>query len=41
MSINKDLNIDPYYENFYDSANPQYKQYNKVLFRPARAVQGT
>ena len=39
MSINKDLNIDPYYENFYDSANPQYKQYNKVLFRPARAVQ--
>lgn len=39
MGINKDLNIDPYYENFYDSANPQYKQYNKVLFRPARAVQ--
>lgn len=39
MAINKDLNIDPYYENFYDPENPQYKQYNKILFRPARAVQ--
>jgi len=39
MGINKDLNIDPYFENFYDPANPQYKQYNRILFRPARAVQ--
>lgn len=39
MGINKDLNIDPYFENFYDPENPQYKQYNRILFRPARAVQ--
>lgn len=39
MGINKDLNIDPYFENFYDPVNPQYKQYNKILFRPARAIQ--
>lgn len=39
MAINKDLNIDPYYENFYDTENPQYKQYNRILFKPGRAVQ--
>ena len=34
MGINKDLNVDPYYDDF-DEA----KQFNRVLFKPARAVQ--
>ena len=34
MGINTDLNVDPYYDDF-DEA----KQFNKVLFKPAKAVQ--
>jgi hypothetical protein len=34
MGINKDLNVDPYYDDFDES-----KQFNRVLFKPARAVQ--
>jgi len=34
MGINTDLNVDPYYDDF-DEA----KQFNRVLFKPAKAVQ--
>ena len=34
MSINKDLNVDPYYDDFDET-----KQFNRVLFKPSRAVQ--
>ncbi len=34
MGINTDLNVDPYYDDFDES-----KQFNKVLFKPAKAVQ--
>ena len=34
MGINTDLNIDPYFDDFDET-----KQFNRVLFRPARAVQ--
>ena len=34
MSINTDLNVDPYFDDF----DPE-KQYHRVLFKPARAVQ--
>ena len=34
MGINTDLNIDPYFDDF-----DQTKQFSRVLFRPARAVQ--
>ena len=34
MSINKDLNVDPYYDDFDET-----KQFNRVLFKPAKAVQ--
>jgi len=34
MSINKDLNVDPYYDDYDES-----KQFNRILFTPAKAVQ--
>ena len=34
MGINTDLNVDPYYDDFDES-----KQFNRVLFKPAKAVQ--
>lgn len=34
MGINTDLNIDPYFDDYDET-----KQFNRVLFRPARAVQ--
>ena len=34
MGINKDLNVDPYYDDFDED-----KQFNRVLFKPSRAVQ--
>lgn len=34
MGINTDLNIDPYFDDFDET-----KQFNRVLFKPARAVQ--
>ena len=34
MGINTDLNVDPYYDDFAES-----KQFNRVLFKPAKAVQ--
>ena len=34
MSINKDLNVDPYYDDFDET-----KQFNRVLFKPSKAVQ--
>ena len=34
MGINTDLNVDPYYDDFNEE-----KQFNRVLFKPAKAVQ--
>jgi hypothetical protein len=34
MGINKDLNVDPYYDDFNED-----KQFNRVLFKPSKAVQ--
>jgi len=34
MSINTDLSVDPYYDDYDET-----KQFNRILFRPARAVQ--
>ena len=34
MGINKDLNVDPYYDDFDET-----KQFNRVLFTPSKAVQ--
>ena len=34
MGINKDLNVDPYYDDFDED-----KQFNRVLFKPSKAVQ--
>ena len=34
MGINKDLNVDPYYDDFDET-----KQFNRVLFQPSKAVQ--
>jgi hypothetical protein len=34
MGINTDLNVDPYYDDFAEA-----KQFNRVLFKPAKAVQ--
>ena len=34
MGINKNLNVDPYYDDF-----DEEKQFNRVLFKPAKAVQ--
>jgi len=34
MGINTDLNVDPYYDDYDED-----KQFNRILFRPARAVQ--
>ena len=34
MGINTDLNVDPYYDDFSEA-----KQFNRILFKPAKAVQ--
>ena len=34
MGINTDLNVDPYYDDFNEA-----KQFNRILFKPAKAVQ--
>ena len=34
MGINTDLNVDPYYDDFAET-----KQFNRILFKPAKAVQ--
>ena len=34
MGINTDLNVDPYYDDFAEA-----KQFNRILFKPAKAVQ--
>ena len=34
MGINKDLNVDPYYDDFDED-----KQFNRILFKPSKAVQ--